>query len=153
MKRICHLALVVLFAFVIAHSRSLAAEATREPVTAILGAMPVEVQLLEAQLQGKQSQQLLGVTVYTGTLNGRKVVLAASGVGKVNAAMTATLLLDHFQPTEVLLTGVAGGINPELGPGDIVLGEKTAQHDFGVVTVQGYKPGATKDPRDRKSVV
>jgi adenosylhomocysteine nucleosidase len=149
MKRTCHLALVALFAFVIAPSRSLAAEVTREPVTAILGAMPVEVKLLEAQLQGKRSQQLLGVTIYTGTLKGRKVVLAASGVGKVNAAVTTTLLLDHFQPTEVLFTGVAGGINPELSPGDIVLGEKTTQHDFGEVTVQGYKPGATEDPRGK----
>ena len=142
---------VALVAVALAAPALRAEEARREQLTAILGARPVEIQLLEAQLQGKQSQQLLGVTFYTGTLKGRKVVLAVSGAGKVNAAMTTTLLLDHFQPTEVLLTGVAGGINPELGTGDIVLGEKTAQHDFGVVTVQGYKPGATKDPSGKSN--
>jgi len=146
MKQICHLALVALFAFVIAPYRSQGADARHEPLTAILGAMPIEVQLLETQLKDKQSQQLLNVTVYTGTLNGRKVVLAASGVGKVNAAMTTTLMLDHFQPTEVLFTGVAGGISPELGPGDVVLGEKTMQHDYGKITGQVYESDATKDP-------
>jgi adenosylhomocysteine nucleosidase len=114
-----------------------------EAITGVLGALPVEVRMLEGQLQGKQTQQWLGVTFHTGTLKGRKVVLAASGVGKVNAAKTATLLIDHFRPHEVLFTGVAGGVNPDLAPGDIVLGEKTAQHDFGEVTETGFRPQPT----------
>ena len=119
-------------------------EETRpELLTGILGAMPVEIQMLEGQLQGKRTEKFLGVTFHTGTLNGRKVVLAASGIGKVNAAMTATLLLDHFRPSEVLFTGVAGGISPELAPGDIVIGEKTAQHDYGELTPQGFRPQPT----------
>jgi adenosylhomocysteine nucleosidase len=113
------------------------------PVTGILGAMPVEIQMLESRLQGERTEEFLGVAFHTGTLNGRKVVLAASGVGKVNAAMTATLLLDHFRPAEVLFTGVAGGLNPDLAPGDIVLGEKTAQHDYGELTTVGFHPKPT----------
>ena len=74
---------VALVAVALAAPALRAEEARREQLTAILGARPVEIQLLEAQLQGKQSQQLLGVTVYTGTLKGRKVVLAASGVGNL----------------------------------------------------------------------
>ena len=115
-------------------------ENKRESVTGILGAMPVEMQMLESQLQGKGTEKFLDVTFRTGTLNGRSVVLAVSGVGKVNAAKTTTLLLDHFRPAEVLFTGVAGGVNPELAPGDIVIGEKTAQHDYGEWTAAGFRP-------------
>ena len=113
------------------------------PITGILGAMPVEIQMLESRLQDQRTEQYLNVTFHTGTLNGRKVALAASGIGKVNAAMTATLLLDHFQPAEILFTGVAGGLNPDLAPGDIVLGEKTAQHDYGELTSAGFHPNPT----------
>jgi len=113
------------------------------PVTAILGALPVEIQMLEGRLQDKRTEKHLDVTFCTGTLNGRRVVLAVGGVGKVNAAMTATLLLDHFHPAEILFTGVAGGLNTNLAPGDIVLGEKTAQHDRGELTAAGFTPKPT----------
>ena len=134
---------VVCLLFLIAVPFGWTGENKPEPVTGILGAMPVEIQMLESKLQDEQTEKYLNVTFYTGTLNGRKVVLAASGIGKVNAAMTATLLLDHFRPAEVLFTGVAGGINPNLAPGDIVLGEKTAQHDRGKLTSAGFSPQPT----------
>jgi adenosylhomocysteine nucleosidase len=72
--------------------------------------------------------------------------VAHSGVGKVNAAMTATVLLDHFRPREVLFTGAAGGLNPELAPGDIVLGAKTVQHDYGNLSPHGFQPEVTRNP-------
>jgi adenosylhomocysteine nucleosidase len=50
-------------------------------------------------------------------------------MGKVNAAMAATLLVEQFQPTHVLFTGIAGGLNPDLRPGDVVIGAKTAYSD------------------------
>ena len=91
--------------------RSVAAE-VQAPVTGILGAMPVEVQLLEAQLQDKKEVVLLGREFTTGTLAGRRVVVTCSGVGKVNAAVAAALLVEHFRPAEVIFTGVAGAIGP-----------------------------------------
>ena len=93
-----------------------AAEVDREPLTAVLGAMPDEVHLLESRLQGKQVAEHLGLKFFSGKLAGRPVVVAYTGIGKVNAAMTTTLVLDHYHPTEVLFTGVAGGINTNLGP-------------------------------------
>jgi len=135
--------LAVFLLFFIAGPAGRADEKKAGPVTAVLGALPVEIEMLESKLQDKQTEKHLNVTFYTGTLNGRKVVLAVGGVGKVNAAMTATLLLDHFQPAEILFTGVAGGLNPDLAPGDIVLGEKTAQHDRGELTSAGFSPQPT----------
>jgi adenosylhomocysteine nucleosidase len=70
-------------------------------------------------------------------LNGRHVVVAWTGVGKVNAAMTTTLLIEHFKPKHVIVTGIAGAVNPELRPGDIVIAKKTAHHDMGTVWPEG----------------
>lgn len=127
-----------------------AGEIGRESLTAVLGAMPDEVRLLAGRLQGQHAEEQLGMKFFTGTLAGRRVVLAYTGVGKVNAAMTTTLMLDRYHPTEVLFTGVAGGINTNLGPGDIVLGERVAQHDFGEVSDREFQTHSTVNPMTDK---
>jgi adenosylhomocysteine nucleosidase len=60
--------------------------------------------------------------------------------------MAATLLVEQFQPTHVLFTGIAGGLNPDLRPGDVVIGAKTAYHDYGEWTPEGFRVGRTVDP-------
>ncbi|HYG77587.1 MAG TPA: 5'-methylthioadenosine/adenosylhomocysteine nucleosidase [Planctomycetota bacterium] len=102
-----------------------------EPLTAILGAMQLEVTILREALTEPAERKIEQITFTTGKLDGRRAVIAHSGIGKVNAAITATLLLEHFKPSELLFTGIAGAINPEMRPGDIVIGTKTAQHDYG----------------------
>ena len=115
--------------------------ASRPGVTAILCAMNVESVQFEQNLADKQVQEIRGQKFLTGALNGRRVVIAQTGIGKVNAAVTATLLIDRFQPQEVIFSGVAGGLSPNIQPGDIVIAAKTAQHDFGQVTDSGMQPG------------
>jgi adenosylhomocysteine nucleosidase len=138
------LSLLVLLAGLIGPARGV--ENAPPPVTAVLGAMSREVDPLIAQLQSNRTETVSGLTVHLGTLRGRSVVLARTGVGKVNAAMTTALVLDHFHPAEVLFTGVAGGLNPELLPGDIVIGEKVAQHDFGDLNGTNFTAVATGNP-------
>ena len=108
-----------------------------EPVTAVLGAFEREVTLLEDQLAGRQEHEIEGIRFVTGRLNGQSAVVAWTGVGKVNAAMTTTLLIEHFKPKQIIFTGIAGAVNPELRPGDIVIAEKTAHHDMGTVWPEG----------------
>ena len=98
---------------------------------AILGAFDEEVEILEGQLVNPKAHTIEGIQFLTGTLNEQNVVIAKTGVGKVNAAMTATLMTEHFHPNCVIFTGVAGGLNPDLQIGDIVIAQKTAQHDLG----------------------
>ncbi len=98
---------------------------------AILGAFDEEIAILEGQLVNPKAHTIQGIQFLTGTLNEQNVVIARTGVGKVNAAMTATLVIEHFRPNRVIFTGVAGGLNPDLRIGDIVIAEKTAQHDLG----------------------
>ena len=128
MKTIPHIALfwsTVLFLLV------LGVGAAHTSPIAILGAFDEEVTILEAQLVNPKTHTIEGIQFLTGTLNGQSAVIARTGVGKVNAAMTATLVIEHFRPSRVIFTGVAGGLNPDLQLGDIVIAQKTAQHDLG----------------------
>ena len=118
--------------------------------TAILGAMPSEIELLRKNLSEEKIEQVLGLTFHVGKMNGRDVVLCRSGVGKVNAAMTTAILIDRFRPREILFSGIAGGLNPDLSPGDIIIVEKTAQHDYGRLEQKGFVTGRTRNPIDRK---
>ena len=115
-------------------------------VIGILSAMTLEIETLGQDLTDKTEMTVQGIRFTTGSLKDRKVVLAHSGMGKVNAAMAATLLVEQFQPTDVLFTGIAGGLNPDLRPGDVVIGAKTAYHDYGEWTSEGFRVGRTVDP-------
>lgn len=119
-----------------------------EPVTAILGACDNEVTLLQDELVDSSEHMIEDIRFVTGRLNGRKVVIVWTGIGKVNAAMTATLLIEHFKPREVIFTGIAGGVNPELGPGDIVIAEKTAHHDMGTIWPDALYYKGVRSPFD-----
>lgn len=115
-------------------------------LTAILGAFPPELALLQAQLQDKKDTVIQHIHFTEGLLNGRQVVLAQTGIGKVNAAITTTLMLEHFQPRELVFTGIAGGVNPMLFPGDLVIGTQTTYHDYGTLTPDSIKMRATRNP-------
>ena len=115
-------------------------------VIGILSAMTLEIETLGQELTDKTEMTVQGIRFTTGSLKDRRVVLAHSGMGKVNAAMAATLLVEQFQPTHVLFTGIAGGLNPDLRPGDVVIGAKTAYHDYGEWTPEGFRVGRTVDP-------
>lgn len=118
----------------------------KRPLTALLGAFSEEVKLLEESVKHKRVLLVHGIPFTKGILNGRKVVIVLTGIGKVNAAMTTTLLIQKFRPSEVLFTGIAGGLNPELLPGDIVIGTETTYHDFGYITFQKQTTRQTRNP-------
>ncbi|UCG51821.1 MAG: 5'-methylthioadenosine/adenosylhomocysteine nucleosidase [Candidatus Latescibacterota bacterium] len=117
-----------------------------QPVTAILGAFDVEVELIKTAMTEKRDTTFMGITYTVGKLKGRRVALAEAGIGKVNAAVTTTLLIEHFRPGEIIFTGIAGGLNPVLQPGDIVIGARTAQHDYSLLTADGPHNVGTKNP-------
>ena len=112
-------------------------EVSSEPITAILGAFEREITLLVDELTDTQEQRIEGIRFVSGKLSGKRVVIAFTGIGKVNAAMTTTLLIEHFKPDKVIFTGIAGGVNQQLQPGDIVIAEKTAHHDMGTLWPEG----------------
>ncbi|CAM8268381.1 5'-methylthioadenosine/S-adenosylhomocysteine nucleosidase [Escherichia coli] len=106
----------------------------------IIGAMEEEVTLLRDKIENRQTISLGGCKIYTGQLNGTEVALLKSGIGKVAAALGATLLLEHCKPDVIINTGSAGGLAPTLKVGDIVVSDEARYHDADV-TVFGYEYG------------
>ena len=66
-------------------------------------------------------------TYILGKLEGKDVVLFLSGVSMVNAAMTTQGAIDHFRITGVVFSGIAGGVNPSLSPGDVVVADRWSE--------------------------
>jgi nucleoside phosphorylase len=62
---------------------------------------------------------------------GRRTVVAVTGIGKTCASMITMLFAGHFRPRELIMTGTASRINPEMRNGDVIVGEVTCNHDFG----------------------
>nr|WP_229311167.1 5'-methylthioadenosine/adenosylhomocysteine nucleosidase [Larkinella soli] len=115
------------------------------PVTALLGAFDEEVKLVQQNIRKPKVVTLNGIRFVTGRIRGRRVVVAETGIGKVNAAMTTATVLTHFKPEQVLFTGIAGGVNPDLQPGDLVIARQTAHHDYGYITFQQQKTNQTRN--------
>jgi len=107
---------------------------------AIIGAMEEEVALLREKIDNRVQETIAGCEFTSGQMNGAEVILLRSGIGKVNAAMSTTILLEKFQPDFVVNTGSAGGFNPELNVGDVVISTEARHHDVDV-TAFGYEYG------------
>ena len=121
-----------------------------QSITGILGAFPPELVLLESEMAQKKDTIISQIRFITGDLRGRRVVLAETGVGKVNAAITTAMMIQHFKPREIVFSGIAGGVDPALEPGDLVIGTQIAYHDFGQIDDVGMHYWATKNPFTQK---
>jgi adenosylhomocysteine nucleosidase len=98
------------------------------PRVAVISAYEPEWKVLKASVGEARSHEANGVEFVTGMLAGRNVVLFLSGVGMVNAAMTTQLALDRFDVTAIVVSGVAGGVDPGLHIGDVVVAERWGQY-------------------------
>ena len=107
---------------------------------AILGAMQEEVApLLEAVSEYKEVKHANN-TFYLAKFEGRELVIAYSKIGKVNAAITTSAMIEKFGAKKLLFTGVAGALNPNLKIGDMLYATSLVQHDLDI-TVFGHQPG------------
>ncbi|SDK52475.1 5'-methylthioadenosine/S-adenosylhomocysteine nucleosidase [Sediminibacillus albus] len=123
---------------------------------AIIGAMDEEVELIKSKMDIKKTVEIAGSSFVEGTLNHRDVVLLQSGIGKVNAAMSATILHERYKPACVINTGSAGGFDRELEVGDLVISTDVVHHDADVTAFNyeyGQVPGMpAKFAADKKLV-
>ena len=106
----------------------------------IIGAMPQEVEHLASLLQDRRTRTHVGCTFHLGKLHDMDVILLQSGIGKVNAAVGTTLMLDLYQPEAIINTGSAGGFGEGLEIGDVVVSSEVRHHDVDAV-VFGYEYG------------
>jgi len=87
----------------------------------IVSAFGAEADILLAQTRGKRDWRINGNRFTTGILRGNQVVIVLSGVSLVNATMVTQLMLDHFHVERLLMSGIAGGVNPANHVGDVIV--------------------------------
>ena len=96
----------------------------------IIGAMDSEIALLTSEMQEIEIEEAAGLTFYKGVLCDRSAVVVKCGVGKVNAAACAQLLIARYRVDLLINVGVAGGVDSCLHVLDVVVGTSLVQHDF-----------------------
>jgi len=96
----------------------------------LMAAMPEELQAVLDAMPDESPRQLSSRSFWCGHLDGVEVVAVLSGIGKVAAAITTTLLIHEFKVDALLFTGVAGGLAPVARVGDIVVADTLVQHDL-----------------------
>ncbi len=106
-------------------------------LTLVLSAMPSEIRLIQNHVASAREGELAGFPYVAGTLNGRRVVTAITGVGVTNAAMVTALFVHHFKPSEVLVSGTGSRFNPRIRTGDTVISTSTIHHAAGSLTKDG----------------
>lgn len=102
----------------------------------VVAALREEIDPLVERMVDVETSKWGRRTIYQGGIGNCQVVAIAGGVGKVKAAACTQYLIDRYCVEALICVGVAGAVNPRLETGDIVVSEKTQQHDF--------------DPGDRK---
>ena len=106
----------------------------------IIGAMEEEIDYLQQQMTNQKKHEVANSIFIEGEIDNQAVVLLQSGIGKVNAAIATTILMERFQPSIVINTGSAGGFAKELEVGDVVISSEVVHHDVDV-TGFNYKMG------------
>ena len=106
----------------------------------IIGDMEVEVEALKSEMNVKSVVTKASMEFCEGTIGNTEVVIVRSGVAKVNAGICVQILVDLFNVTHIINTGVAGSLDARINIGDIVLSTDACYHDVDA-TVFGYKKG------------
>lgn len=109
-------------------------------VIGIIGAMDEEVALLKSKMTQLTKQEISNIDFYIGKLADTDIVLIKSGIGKVNAAKSTTILHEKFVPEFIINAGSAGGLKHQHSVGDIIISDEVIHHDVDA-RVFNYKLG------------
>lgn len=106
----------------------------------IIGAMQEEVEQIIAVMNVDKKLEKAGMVFNSGKLSGVDVVIVVSGIGKVNAGICTQILVDEFNASAVINTGIAGSLNAAIDIGDIVISRDVLHHDVDATNF-GYELG------------
>ena len=96
----------------------------------IIAAMNVEMESLRSHIENQVTEVISGVRFVRGMLEGKEVVTAVCGIGKVFAALCAQTMILHYAPDMIINTGVAGTLTDQLSIGSIAVSSAVVQHDM-----------------------
>lgn len=128
----------------------LPAAATAQPADgtsriAVLSAFAPEWQALSAVVENPRRETRNGMTFLLGRIEGKEVVLAMTGVSMVNAAMTTQMVLDRYRISRIVVSGIAGGVDPALHIGDVTVPARWGEY-LEVVLARETASGFTPPP-------
>ena len=113
----------------------------------IIGAMPEEIAPVLEKVETYTTKEIADNTYYEANYKGVDLVIAYSKIGKVFSTLTASTMIHHFGVETMLFSGVAGGINPKLKIGDLIVADKLCQHDLDITAFgnpHGFVPGGAQ---------
>lgn len=106
----------------------------------IIGAMDIEVSQICSKIENCSTDTVTGTDFHYGKINGKDVVVAKCGEGKVNSAIITQNMILKYNPDFIINTGVAGGLHPDMKVLDVAIAEDVCQHDFDISPL-GYEKG------------
>lgn len=95
----------------------------------IIGAMDIETKLLLSQVDVIDKKKFAGFTYHVCQLNTVELIITTCGIGKVNAASCTQIMIDRFEPTAIINTGVAGGMREGINVCDVVISDEVTHYD------------------------
>lgn len=128
---------------------ALAQKLDETPRTLVMTAFAPEWDALVPQVAAPVEHHANGLTFLAGTMAGKPVLLMQSGVSMVNAAMNTQLALDRFAVKRIVFSGIAGGVDPGLSIGDVIVPQDWAQYlevSFARKTRKGWVTPEAVDP-------
>lgn len=96
----------------------------------IIGAMDIEVEGFKNHMTDVKTEQHSNLEFNTGKIEDKKCVVVMCGIGKVSAAICTQMMIDKYNPEVIINTGVAGGLDKDLGISDIAVATSVVQHDI-----------------------
>ena len=105
----------------------------------IISAMDNEISLLLKEAKIDKEETIGGVTFHIGSLKNKPVIISRAGIGKVRASSGATTLLNTYNISKVIFTGVAGGLRDDESVLDEVIATSVVEHDYGFITNDGFE--------------
>lgn len=114
---------------------------TSKEYIGIISAMDIEIEYLLDEAKIDEEKEIGGVKYYVGTLKDKPVVISRAGIGKVRASSGVTSLLNGYNISKVIFTGVAGGLRDEEDVLDEIIATCVIEHDYGFITNDGFEWG------------
>lgn len=118
------------------------------PRIGIVSAFGAEADILIAQTQRRRVHTINGKRFTTGVLRGNPVVIVLSGVSMVNSTLVTQQMLDHFRIERLVMSGIAGGVDPANRVGDVTVPDRWAMPMEVFWNADSTLPAPCGTPRD-----
>lgn len=105
----------------------------------IIGALKEEIAEIKERMVVEDSMRLGSAVAFSGFWKGKRVLLLLSGIGKYRAQNALSNACVKFSLSTVISIGYAGGLDPDLREGDLVIANRVFDSDVVSMGLQSAK--------------